>query len=102
MKLFIDDERYPPGEASNWQIVRSSAEAIAFIQLRGVPAFISFDHDLGGEDTAMVFIRWLIEMDLDHPGSIPKNFAYDVHSQNPVGARNIRALLDNYLSRRPA
>lgn len=100
MKLFIDDERMPPGNLSDWHIVRSSQEAIEYARQHGVPSFISFDHDLGGEDTAMIFARWLIEQDLDTPGTLPVDFAFTVHSQNPVGAHNIRSLLEGYLSTR--
>ena len=98
MKLFIDDERMPPGDATDWHIVRTSQEAIAFVQNHGVPALISFDHDLGGEDTAMNFVRWLIDLDLDINGSIPADFSFEIHSQNPVGALNIRTLLESYLA----
>lgn len=97
-KLFIDDERFPPAHnESEWAVVRTSAQAIAWVQEHGVPEFISFDHDLGGDDTAMLFVHWLIDFDLDHPGSIPKDFAFEVHSQNSVGVQNLRGLLGNYL-----
>ena len=78
--------------------MRTSQEAIAYVQNHGVPALISFDHDLGGEDTAMNFVRWLIDLDLDINGSIPEDFSFEIHSQNPVGALNIRTLLESYLA----
>lgn len=96
-RMFIDDERFPAAGSGDWVIVRSSAEAIQCVQSRGVPDFVSYDHDLGADDTSMKFIAWMIDSYLD--GDI-KDFPvnYDVHSQNPVGARNIRMLLQGFIS----
>ena len=96
IKLFIDDLREPPSE--EWCVTRSSEETIAYPQKGGCPEMISFDHDLGGEDTAMTVVHWLIERDLDQPGFIPSDFEFLVHSANPVGAENIRATLHRYLA----
>jgi len=94
--LFIDDLRGAPSE--KWIVARSSTEAIALVKERGCPARISFDHDLGGDDTAMVVAKWLIDTDLDYSGRfIPHHFRFSVHSANPVGAANIRGLLNAYL-----
>jgi hypothetical protein len=64
------------------------------------PEFISFDHDLGGEDTAMIVVNWMIEKDLDNPGFIPANFDFIVHSANPIGKQNIQGKLSSYLKQR--
>jgi len=87
-RLFIDDERHPPvGE--EFVVVRSSTAAVFAVQSRGLPFYISFDHDLGGEDTSMVFLKWL-EVELcTQRLTFPENFQYYVHSQNPVGKQNI-------------
>ena len=99
MKLFLDDLRTPPNE--EYIIVRSSDEAKEFVLSNGCPEFISFDHDLGGEDTAMIFVKWLVEQDLDNNGSvIPIDFQFNVHSANPCGAENIRSYLTSYLKQR--
>ena len=101
MKLFIDDERVPNYSVD--KIARYSEEAIAWIQALGMPSFISFDHDLGFDfetgklDTAMNVINWIIESWLDNQLDIPTDFAYHVHSQNPVGAANIKAKMDSFL-----
>lgn len=95
-KLFIDDERFPPDDSNEWLIARSSNEAIDIVIKQGTPNFISFDHDLGGDDTAMRFIWFLIESHIE--GSLdtfPTN--YYVHSQNPIGVQNIKGLMDNYI-----
>lgn len=107
-KLFLDDVRnvdrlygsvaWDPPHTGDWVSCRSMAEAVAVIEDRGCPTFISFDHDLGdGVPTGMDLARWLVEHDLDH-GSMPQGFQYDVHSWNPVGAANIRALMEGYLA----
>ncbi len=97
VKLFIDDEREPPDDGGNWVVVRSSIEAIDWISANGIPSFISFDHDLGGLDTAMRVVRWMTNMVLDEELHFPPDFKYYIHSQNPIGAANIRGLLDGFL-----
>ena len=99
-KLFLDDERWPT-RTEGVLIVRSSQEAINATRTFGCPGYVDFDHDLGGDDTSMRYVNWLIGQDLDNFGGfIPKDFTFDVHSQNPEGARNIRAKLDRYLDQR--
>ncbi|MCX7592415.1 MAG: hypothetical protein N2235_01395 [Fischerella sp.] len=94
--MFIDDERFPPGNINEWVIVRSSREAVNYVTANGVPDFISFDHDLGSDDTAMEFVNWLINAHLDRTiQTFPSVF--DVHSQNPIGARNIRVTMQRYI-----
>lgn len=98
-KLYIDDLRTPKSE--DWLIARDSFAAINLMQQHGCPALISFDHDLGGEDTAMVVVKWMIECDLDCDGAfIPDDFQFNVHSANPVGVKNIEGLLGGYLKRK--
>lgn len=94
--MFIDDERHPP--KGDWVVVRSVRDAINVITDQGFPQFISFDHDLGYQKpTGMEFAHWLIKEDLNHGWMEKVGFAFDVHSMNPVGARNIRLLLLNYI-----
>ncbi len=102
MKLFLDDERFPPGDGEDWMIVRDVSEAQTYMLTLGCPPFISFDHDLGEDkETGFDLVKWMVERDLDCEGQfIVDGFQYYVHSQNPVGAANIRSLLDNYLSQR--
>ena len=97
--MFIDDERFPPGlDDDQWIIPRSSSEAIEMVKLFGLPGFISFDHDLGGEDTSMYFINWLIGfiMTKNSQGEHLDFPQYTVHSQNPVGAENIKGLIESF------
>lgn len=96
-KLFIDDERWPIDDGTKWVIARSSADAIAAVEGLGVPDYISYDHDLGGDDTSIKFIWWMIDAYIDGKiTTFPVN--YYVHSQNPIGAENIRSLLGGFIS----
>lgn len=94
-KLFIDDERFPVTD--DWVIARSTSEAIGVVMSFGVPNFISFDHDLGGEDTSMKFIHWLINFLYDAEQNL-KGFDYYVHSQNPIGKDNIEGLMNQVIN----
>jgi hypothetical protein len=98
-KLFIDDERFPVDES--FVIARTSQEAIQLVRSRGMPSEISFDHDLGGEDTAMVFLRWLTDQLIDGAVAFPDNFQFSVHSQNSVGVQNIQGLMAGLLKHFP-
>ncbi len=117
--LFLDDERMPRDVtwmliggfdcwAADWQIVRSLNEAVAWVKANGFPDVISFDHDLGmahyegnysDGTTGLDFAKWLIEYDMD-THTMPENFTFTVHSMNPIGAENIRLLLEGYLRHR--
>ena len=88
-RLWLDDVRPIPDPNSDWVHAWNPQEFMETITQMGLPYYISFDHDLGGTDTGMTCAHWLI--DNDYP--IPE---YDVHSQNPVGTRNIIGLLENY------
>jgi len=92
-KMFLDDERFP-AEESGWDICRSFDEAVAFVKTNGIPAMISFDHDLGTGKTGHDFAKWLCEHMLDN--HIEPTFAYYVHSQNPIGKANIEGLLEAF------
>lgn len=100
-KLYLDDIRIP--KDSTYKIARTVEEAQQLIETYGVPEHISFDHDLGVDDMDNLlpngydFAKWLVEMDMDGMITLPKKFTFEVHSQNPVGAENIRRYLSNYL-----
>jgi hypothetical protein len=115
--LFIDDERNPSDvfwadsstlsryHEEDWVIVRSYHDAILEVLNRGFPSFISFDHDLGensksGFDVAKVLVdNDIISGDTESRKAykFPENFAFFVHSQNPIGKKNIEELLNSYL-----
>lgn len=94
-KLYLDDERTPnePG----WTVIRSSIMAVVTImQRKRLPDEMSLDHDLGGEDNTMRFLKELYaiwEQWGSDPDLIPK---YRVHSANPVGSRNIISFMESW------
>lgn len=115
-KLFLDDMRKPPDWT--WDVVRNYQQFVRFITLNGVPDIISFDHDLGQEHYEVIdwdgklhdhlngqipydkftektgydCAKWLVEGNL-----LPKS--YLVHSLNPVGAQNIKFVMDGAYKR---
>jgi hypothetical protein len=98
--LFLDDERNPPESghplgisASQWTIARSSAVARELVEDLGLPVNCSLDHDLGGDDTAMVFLKWLAN---EYSGSVENFPAWHTHSANPVGKKNIDSFMNSW------
>ena len=106
--LFLDDIRNPNkflDDIRVWETVRNYSEFIRIIQQRGLPRFISFDHDLADEHydnednglftekTGLDCAKWLVEfcMRTNQPLS-----EYQVHSMNPIGKLNIRSILESY------
>jgi hypothetical protein len=89
MKLFVDDIRIPPDQT--WIVARSSGEALKMCSALW-PTELALDHDLGGEDTIMNFLKGLYEM-WDGERAIP---AWSVHSGNPVGKKNIVAYMESW------
>jgi len=90
MRLFIDDIRTP---SEDYIVLRSSEDAIQFIKQNGWPEFISFDHDLGGDDTTMVFLKRLVNEVWDGKTMPPD---YIVHSANPIGSKNIVSFMESW------
>jgi hypothetical protein len=101
-----------------WEIVRNYKEFCEFISKNGLPELISFDHDLADEHytpqeywhnyevskayqesqnykekTGMDCAKWLVDYCIVNSQPLPKFF---IHSMNPVGAENIRVLLNNF------
>lgn len=95
-KLFLDDIRNPEEDCL---LARSVPEAIGLIEKKGFPIYISFDHDLGDNTlSGKQFADIICEKILDGEWILSKGFSYQVHSDNPVGAENIRGLLNSFLS----
>jgi len=98
--LWLDDlrnpylnkqRRCPDGYIVYW--VTNYSEFIEWIEKFGLPDAISFDHDLGEVATGMDCAKWLVNYCLDNNRELPEFY---VHSANPVGAENIKTLLENY------
>jgi len=92
--------RLPPippdlSHLGDWVIARNFEEARAAVERLGFPTFVAFDHDLADGRDAIPLVNLLIAMDMES-GSMPRDFAYEVHSRNPPGAENIRSKLESY------
>lgn len=85
--LWIDDIRLPP-EGYLW--AKTSAEAINMLSTNDVFKHISFDHDLGGDDTSRKVVLWLCENDGKWPSSA------SVHSMNPIGKEWLLGMILRY------
>jgi len=106
--LFLDDIR-KPSEVTwiklprlNWLIVRNYKDFVKMITDRGLPAAISFDHDLVdlhyvngeiSEKTGYDCAKWLIQFCMDNDFPFPE---YYIHTMNPIGADNINGLIRNF------
>lgn len=102
-KIFFDDIRtvemvYGPGKNEEFEVVRNVEDFKELIEERGIPSFISFDHDLGLDsdgniaEDAYDAVKWMVydkEYDLRY-------MQFGVHSDNPVGAENIMKLIRNW------
>lgn len=110
--LFLDDERNPwdvtwcdiPRD-KQYNIQRNYDGFVASIIARGVPDFVSFDHDLADEH----YVAMLAECEGKHVDYGPEKTGYDcakflvdfcanngynfpryaVHSMNPIGSKRI-------------
>jgi hypothetical protein len=101
--LFLDDIRNPNkflNDVRTWEVARNHTEFIRLIERRGLPGFISFDHDLPyenpewpAEKTGYDSAKWLVEYCMKTQQKLPE---FQVHSMNPVGKQAIQSFLDNY------
>lgn len=98
--LFLDDTREPVSVGFSTRglvrVARSSAEAKTLIEAWGLPAEISFDHDLGGDDTGFSLLWWLINGHQDEKWDLRGVSHVQVHSANPIGAGKIASLWESF------
>ena len=120
--LFLDDMRVPQDVFNytgnpiflkeDWVIVRSYDEFVKYIEEKGLPETVTFDHDLADvhygvqdhvdqdyydlceEKTGYHCALWMINYCLDNELKLPKRVY--IHSMNGVGARNINSLFTTY------
>ncbi len=116
--VYLDDLRPKPEDTFcfRWILLKNYQEFTAYIRQRGVPKFISFDHDLAlehyaapefwddaynawqatqdfSERTGYDCAKWLVGYCMDNDILLPHTTC---HSANPSGAANIIALLNNF------
>lgn len=97
MKLWIDDVRFPPTSEYKWvKSVTDAKDSIMVIELHKQAGFnsetielIDIDHDAGeyaqyGGDYIKL-LDWLEETG--------RNYPIHIHSMNPVGVANMRAII---------
>ncbi len=116
--LFLDDVRFPedvywvwlPSNFRNhWTIARNYDEFVKVIEEKGLPEFVTFDHDLADEHyregfagtepkydeykekTGYHCAEWLVHYCASKDLPVP---AFQVHSMSPVGKQRILAVLD--------
>ena len=84
IRIWLDDVRQPPqGWYDVW--VRTAKEAYDLV-VTGQVTKISFDHDLGSNYDG----KWLAdEIEILAMDNKINPIHWDVHSQNPIGRRNI-------------
>jgi len=92
MKIWLDDVRTPPDDG--WEWVTDAYGCINLLIFNSV-SHISFDHDLGEIDvgkypsnTGYSVAKFIEEMANDKECHFPP-ITWDIHSQNPVGRKNI-------------
>jgi len=89
-RLYLDDLRPTP---EGFDRVYNYEEFVEYLERKGLPDFISFDHDLGEDLSGYDCAKYLVDYCLAHQFPLPN---YQVHSQNPVGKENIERLLENF------
>jgi len=88
MKLWIDDIRIAPND---WHWVKTSEEAIAAFIYNTITE-VSFDHDLGGEDTGYKVAEYI---EFAAQFGFQPRIKWQVHSANPVGRKRIAAAMNS-------
>ncbi len=102
MRIYLDDERNPRVEQFD-KVVRNKED---FNSLLGhcytegmLITYVSFDHDLGSDHpstTGYACAKLLCDRDQEL-NILSPDFTFNVHSANPVGAKNIQMYMEQYL-----
>jgi hypothetical protein len=93
MKLWLDDERYPPPEPE-WHWCKNAPEALIYVLRWGhqVDEW-SLDHDLAMEDIDGAWFLRCILFAIICNGAHIRVPAIRIHSANPAGRENMLALI---------
>lgn len=101
-KIFFDDLRtvemvYENPKDWEFEIIRNIDDFKKIILERGVPKFISFDHDLGEDENGNIMdsyeaLKWMVfELELDL-----RDMDYKIHSANHLALKKIDSLIQNW------
>ncbi|MCR6641680.1 MAG: hypothetical protein NVV82_22485 [Sporocytophaga sp.] len=84
---------------SEFDVVRNYDDFVNYIKNNGLPDFISFDNDLGLDESGEVGADGYAEAKrlVYESGIDLRNLKFKVHSANPVAAIQIEGLLRNYM-----
>ena len=98
MKLWIDDMRRPPSD--EWLWARSVDQAVVAIKMYESNMWddtitIDLDHDAGdyakdGGGDYIEILNWL-----EREGIVDTGYFFHIHSMNPVGVQNTRAIIEH-------
>lgn len=92
-RIWLDDERVPKFDGWTW--VKTSQEAIDLLTaMRDAGEeyeIISFDHDLGGDDTSRRVMYWIIEHEF-----FPTSEVF-IHTANNVGREYLYGMAERYM-----
>lgn len=97
LKLWIDDMRQPP--SADWLWIKTVKMAKSIIhhyehQYQDDTILIDLDHDAGdyakdGGDYVEI-LNWL-----EREGIVDTGYFFHIHSMNPVGVQNMRAIIEH-------
>lgn len=129
--LFLDDERSPSQvvwvaipQNVVWEVARNYDQFVDIVNTRGIPKYVTFDHDLAEEhyQTMLKEVEHFTAFRPDNEGGMNVTFSYgsektgyecakwlvdqcifngvpfpeyEVHSMNPVGGARIEAYIAN-------
>ena len=95
MKLWIDDVRLAPNKEYFWVQSVNEAKATILYYIKNYwdnTILIDLDHDAGAEATDggdyIKLLDWL-----ECEGYVDEGFTFHIHSMNPVGVQNMRAII---------
>lgn len=93
--LYLDDER-DPKTPRVWVVVRSYDEFVLVVESRGIPNYVSLDHDLGeGVKTGYDCVKWFVDHCIEK-GVVPEAVEVHAHTANPVGRDNMLGYLASW------
>lgn len=91
----IDGKEYSNNEVE-FIICRTVSEASTYLLLKGLPQFMSLDHDLGLAPDGMSFVKWLCEEDEKGTFDLTK-IEIQYHSGNYHARLNMQSYVESYL-----
>jgi len=93
IRIWLDDLREPTYDGWTW--IKDSATAIEFLSAlkenNSQYEIISFDHDLGGDDTSRSVMNWIIENEF-----FPTHEVF-IHTANPIGKSWLQGTAQRYM-----